>query len=126
MRTREEISLRHSHFHICIIGDVDLVTAVLLELPAASPTVSSQFANALGLTAGILTTLSFLPQMITTYRKRSAEDLSWGMLLAFTSGVVLWFFYGIVLRALPVILANAITFALLAAIMVMKVRYSKR
>jgi MtN3 and saliva related transmembrane protein len=80
-------------------------------------------ADALGMIAGALTTLSFVPQVVSTYRCRSGKGLSWGMLLAFTTGVVLWFFYGIVLQALPVILTNAVAFALLVAIIVMKVLY---
>ncbi len=81
--------------------------------------------EAIGLGAGTLTTLSFLPQLVTTYRKRSAKDLSWGMLLAFSGGVILWLVYGMALRALPIILANAVTLSLLVAIMTMKLRFSR-
>ncbi len=81
--------------------------------------------DTIGLIAGTLTTLSFLPQVLTTYRKRSAKDLSWGMLLTFTTGVVLWFVYGLSLRAWPVILANVTTFLLLTMIMVMKLFFAR-
>lgn len=80
-------------------------------------------ATLIGFAAGTLTTLSFLPQVIKTYRTKRCDDLSGGMLLAFTSGVVLWLVYGLFLRSAPIISANAVTLALLAAIVVMKVRY---
>ena len=48
------------------------------------------FATLIGFTAGTLTTLSFVPQVAKTYRTKRCDDLSAGMLLAFTSGVVLW------------------------------------
>src|SRR5207248_7915928 len=77
----------------------------------------------LGFAAGTLTTLSFIPQVHKVWRTKRGGDLSWGMLLAFFSGVVLWLIYGILLRAAPIITANAVTLALLLVIIVMKIRY---
>ncbi|HUQ50166.1 MAG TPA: hypothetical protein VM056_05570, partial [Terriglobales bacterium] len=57
------------------------------------------------------------------YRNRSGKDLSWGYLGIFTMGVVFWLLYGIMLQAMPVIVANAVTFTLLVSIMVLKVKY---
>jgi len=78
----------------------------------------------LGFIAGILTTISFVPQVVHAWRSKSCDDLSWGMLLTFSGGVVLWLVYGIRLRAMPIILANAVTLALLLAIMALKARYA--
>ena len=80
----------------------------------------------LGFMAGILTTISFVPQVLHAWRSKSCDDLSWGMLLTFSGGVVLWMVYGIRLWAMPIIVANAITLALLLIIMVLKVRYTAR
>ena len=80
----------------------------------------------LGFIAGILTTISFVPQVLHAWRSKSCDDLSWGMLLTFSGGVVLWLVYGIRLRAMPIILANAVTLALLLAIMALKARYTTR
>lgn len=77
----------------------------------------------LGFAAGTLTTLSFIPQVHKVWRSKRGGDLSWGMLLAFSGGVVLWLVYGLLLRAAPIIVANAVTLALLVAIIVMKVQY---
>jgi MtN3 and saliva related transmembrane protein len=78
----------------------------------------------LGFIAGILTTISFVPQVVHAWRSKSCNDLSWGMLLTFSGGVVLWLVYGIRLRAMPIIVANAVTLALLLALMALKARYA--
>jgi MtN3 and saliva related transmembrane protein len=48
--------------------------------------------DALGLIAGVLTTISFLPQVIKTWRSRSAKDLSLGMFGMFSAGIFLWLY----------------------------------
>jgi MtN3 and saliva related transmembrane protein len=85
--------------------------------------ISSQVVETTGFVAGALTTISFFPQLMSVYRQKSAKDLSWGYLVIFTAGVVFWFIYGVMLGALPVIVANGVTFTLLAAIMTLKVKY---
>ncbi len=80
----------------------------------------------LGFVAGALTTISFIPQVLHAWRSKRCDDLSWGMLLTFSIGVVLWLLYGVMLWAAPVIVANAVTLALLITIMVLKVRYTVR
>jgi len=77
----------------------------------------------LGFIAGTLTTLSFVPQVHKAWRTRRCEDLSYGMLLTFGFGVALWLIYGLLLRAAPVIVANAVTLTLIAVLLVMKSRY---
>ncbi len=79
-----------------------------------------------GFVAGTLTTLSFVPQVLHTARTRRCDDLSYGMLLAFAAGVFLWLLYGIWLHAMPIIVANAITLALIVAILIMKIRFAGR
>src|SRR5688572_13677456 len=48
----------------------------------------------LGLVAGALTTAAFLPQVIKTWKSRSAKDLSLGMFSLFCLGVAMWLVYG--------------------------------
>lgn len=85
----------------------------------------NDFFTFLGYLAGTLTTLSFLPQVLHTYKVKSASDFSWKMLIGFNCGLALWFVYGIYLHSWPMILANSITMGLQAFIVVMKIRYSK-
>ncbi len=80
----------------------------------------------LGLSAGGLTTVSFLPQVIKTWRSKSASDISYGMFTLFSSGVLLWLLYGIALAAPPIIIANAVTLVLALTILVLKFHYQRR
>ncbi len=81
------------------------------------------FTTITGLVAGTMTTIAFLPQLIQTWKTRSAKDVSLGMFLIFTTGVVLWVIYGLMIQSLPIIAANAVTLLLAGAILVLKVRY---
>jgi MtN3 and saliva related transmembrane protein len=77
----------------------------------------------LGLLAGTLTTIAFLPQVIKTWKSRSAKDLSLGMLAAFSAGVLLWLVYGFLIDSLPIILANAVTLILACTNLGLKLKY---
>lgn len=79
----------------------------------------------LGFAAGTLTTLSFVPQVHKAWRTKRCHDLSLGMLLAFGAGVLLWLIYGVMLAASPIIVANAITLALILTLLGLKARYRK-
>ena len=76
-----------------------------------------------GYAAAFLTTCSFVPQAWLTFRTRDVRGISLGMYSVFTAGVALWLLYGVLLGAWPVVLANAITLLLAAAILAMKLRY---
>ncbi|MDH4087529.1 MAG: SemiSWEET transporter [Nitrospira sp.] len=77
----------------------------------------------LGVTAGTLTTVAFIPQLAKALKSKSTGDLSWGMVLTFTIGVLLWLIYGIWIDSLPVILANAVTLLLQLGIVSLKIKY---
>ena len=73
------------------------------------PRVISPAVTAIGLIAAVCTTVSFVPQLIRVWRLRSAREISLTMFLVFSLGTFLWLLYGILIRSLPVILANAVT-----------------
>lgn len=77
----------------------------------------------LGLVAGTLTTLSFLPQLLKAWKSRSTHDISIGMFSMLAVGVLLWLIYGLVTADIPVIAANAITLVFVALILALKLRY---
>jgi len=77
----------------------------------------------IGFLGGILTTVSFLPQVIHIWKTRSTRDLSAGMFLLFSVGVLLWLIYGLFLKELPVIIANSVTLILSITILVFKFKY---
>ncbi len=78
-----------------------------------------------GYVAATLTTLSFVPQAWHTFQTRDVSGISLGMYSAFTLGVLLWLVYGVLLGAWPVIIANVITLALAACILVMKLLHDR-
>jgi len=80
----------------------------------------------IGLIAGTLTTASFLPQVWKIWTTKSARDLSWGMVAVFCAGTFLWLIYGVMLGAVSIIVANAVTFLLSLAICLMKLRFDKQ
>ena len=77
----------------------------------------------IGYAAGLLTTISFVPQALKIHRSRSARDISLPMFVAFTIGVALWTAYGILKGEIPIIVWNLVTLGLAAWILAMKVRF---
>jgi MtN3 and saliva related transmembrane protein len=82
-----------------------------------------QLSELIGYAAAILTTASFVPQALHTFQTKDVRGISLGMYSAFTLGVALWLVYGVLLSAWPIVIANAVTLALAASILVMKLRY---
>jgi MtN3 and saliva related transmembrane protein len=80
----------------------------------------------IGSFAALLTTFSFLPQVIKTWRTRSAADFSWIWVSAFASGIFLWLIYGLAIGSLPLIGANFVTLFLVLMIAGVKWREENR
>jgi len=84
---------------------------------------SSAFVDAIGAAGAILTTVCWLPQAIKVIRERDTRALSLPTNLAFTSGILLWLVYGAALADWPLIVSSAVTFALMAVIVALKLRH---
>ena len=82
-----------------------------------------QTIDLIGYVAAPLTTASFVPQALQTFKTKDVRGISLGMYSVFTIGVALWLVYGVLMAAWPIVLANSITLALAAAILWMKLRY---
>ena len=80
-------------------------------------------ADLVGYAAAVLTTISFVPQVLHTWRARRAQGISLVMISLFSLGVGLWLGYGLLVGAWPVIVANAITLALALFLLGMKLRF---
>lgn len=81
------------------------------------------FINILGFAAAFLTTTAFLPQVLKVWRSRSTNDISLPMLITFIAGVTLWLVYGVLVKAAPIIIANAITLILNLLILRFKIKH---
>jgi MtN3 and saliva related transmembrane protein len=77
----------------------------------------------IGYVAGFLTTIAFVPQVWKIWTTKSVKDVSLQAFVAFAAGVALWLVYGILKQEPPIIVWNAVTLALAAAILVMKLKY---
>lgn len=76
-----------------------------------------------GYFAGFLTTIAFVPQVLKTWKSKSAADLSLGMFSVFSLGVLCWLLYGILLGEVPMIFWNTVTLTLALALLVMKLKF---
>ena len=73
--------------------------------------------------AGILTTVSFLPQVYKTWKTKSTDSLSLPMLLMMTTGIFLWGVYGVMLDSMSMIISNVVTFVSASLLVYFKLRY---
>ncbi|MDD4245162.1 MAG: SemiSWEET transporter [Candidatus Methanomethylophilaceae archaeon] len=80
----------------------------------------------IGLVAGLITTMGYVPQVIKGYRSGRMEDVSILMPLVLIVGMSLWLIYGIILGDIPIILWNAVSVILNSGMVVLKIRYERR
>ena len=82
-----------------------------------------QLSEIIGYAAAILTTSSFVPQAVHTFKTKDVRGISLTMYSIFVVGITLWLVYGLLLDAWPIVLANTITLTLAVAILVMKLKF---
>jgi MtN3 and saliva related transmembrane protein len=79
----------------------------------------------LGTVAGILTTGSFVPQLLKAWRAEGdTEAISKRMYVASTIAFGLWIAHGLMIGSVPIILFNALNLVFSGAILVLKLRGS--
>jgi len=78
----------------------------------------------LGLIAGAITSLGFIPQLVKGYTTKKLDDVSFSMPVVLSVGMTLWLLYGIFLEAIAIILANAFGVSCCLILIVLKKRYS--
>ena len=83
-------------------------------------------AQVIGLTAGVFTASSLLPQFLKIIKEKKAEDLSVPMLFILLTGVSLWIYYGTLKDDLPIILTNSFSVCLNILILVFRFKYRKK
>ena len=84
------------------------------------------FTQILGYTAGAITSLTFLPQVIKTWKEKSAKDVSLLMFIVAASNEVLWIIYGILQNDWVIILTNVCVLAMSLVMIFLKLRYGKK
>ena len=76
-----------------------------------------------GFLAALLTTIAFLPQIYKTWKTKSADDVSFIMLILFITGLICWIIYGWKINSFPILVANIITFIFNLSILILKITY---
>ncbi|GAB3426617.1 SemiSWEET family sugar transporter [Niabella aquatica] len=79
----------------------------------------------LGYTAGALTTLTFLPQVIKTVKEKSAKDVSLNMFLIAAANQVLWIIYGALQQDKVIILTNVLILVLSLTMIFLKLKFGR-
>lgn len=84
------------------------------------------FIQVIGLVAGICTASSMIPQLVTTVKKKKAEQVSLFMFLVLIFGNGLWVYYGISKSDIPIIATNALSILLNLAMLFLKLKFNHR
>lgn len=82
-----------------------------------------EFSEILGYIAGAITTLTFLPQVIKTWKDKSAKDISLMMFIIAVTNQTMWIWYGILLNNWVIILTNSIILVMSSTMIFLKLRY---
>jgi len=77
----------------------------------------------LGLIAGAITSMGYLPQIFKGYKTKKLEDVSYFMPVILAAGMTLWLIYGLLLNAIAVIVANIFGVSCSILLIVMKKIY---
>ena len=84
------------------------------------------FIQFVGIFAGILTAISMLPQLIKTFKEKTAEDVSLVMIMVLMAGIGCWIYYGFLRKDLPVILSNCFSFLVNAMLLFLHFKYEEK
>jgi MtN3 and saliva related transmembrane protein len=83
----------------------------------------SALVDAIGATGAVLTTVCWVPQAMKIIRERETRAISLPGTTLCVIGVLLWLIYGVAIVDGPLIGSSLVTFAITAAILVLKIRH---
>ncbi len=81
--------------------------------------------NLVGAAGGIVSSITFLPQVIKIWKTKSAKDLSMGTLLFLILNVFLWLLYGILTNLYPIIITNGIVLSMVFIMVYFKLTFKQ-
>ena len=82
-----------------------------------------EWTEIMGHIGALLSSITFIPQVLKTWKTKSAGDLSMNMLLIVITSTVVWLVYAFSLNLLPVIIANSIIFVLSGLLIYFKLAF---
>lgn len=82
--------------------------------------------NLLGTVAGVVTALTFLPQVVKTWKEKTAKDVSLLMFLIAAVNEVMWISYGALLQPVNwvIIWTNSVLLIMSTTMIILKYRYN--
>ncbi len=80
----------------------------------------------LGFLGGLLTTGSFIPQIIRVVKLKSAREISLIFNTTMTIGGLVWLSYGVILELPAVIVWNTVGFILNVILLITKLKYGRK
>jgi len=78
----------------------------------------------IGLIAGIITSMGFLPQLFRGFKTKKLDDVSYFMPTVLSFGMSIWFLYGYLTKSFAIIIANTFGIVCCIGLIVMKKIYS--
>ena len=82
--------------------------------------------NIVGTAGGIVSSVTFLPQVIKIWKTKSAKDLSMGTLMFLVLNVSLWLLYGILTNLYPIIITNGIVLSMVFIMVYFKLTFKEQ
>ena len=79
----------------------------------------------IGYIAGIVIIISWIPQVVKSYKTKSVNDLSIMMVILILIGTVLWISYALLVKDKPVFAVNVVLTILISYILYLKIKYEK-
>lgn len=85
-----------------------------------------EFKTIVGIVAGVLTSISSLPQIIKVFKDKKAEAISPFMFFVLLAGNLSWSYYGILLNDWPIICTNIFAAFLDVTMIILNYKYSSK
>lgn len=90
-----------------------------MEIPSIYQTI-------IGITAGTLTAICMIPQLIKIIKDKKAKDISISMLFVLMAGLALWVFYGAIKNDIPLLVTNSLSLAINILVTIFSIIYKDK
>ena len=80
--------------------------------------------DVLGYLAGLITAFTFLPQVLKTWKTKSAKDVSLAMFVIALTNQILWLAFGILREDPVIIITNAVMLLMTGLMISLKLKYN--
>lgn len=80
----------------------------------------------IGFFAAVISTSGFLPQVIKGFVTKKVDDVALWQPILLNTGMALWLVYGIMLKEMPIIIANCVAITLNVIVIFQKVIYTRK